>query len=689
MKKHLFAFSFLIGIIVTTTYICLGQDATIENQKWIIGRWENAKYGDILNVSQDSLRFLKNGLVFSKEEEEDWSWDYPKPESINDLEDFFVNRGKVPFEFGYHFDPIQVQEMLSLAFDYETDAYPFDKIKTHLYLDSSNNKVYYYLEDGTKVVLDKTSDLISENQLLADFEEKEQQLSQELASNGYGWLHGQWKQNIYGDLAVLNIDSTSISYAKGFEEQGNIEIDATNQFPFELHNVIESNTIRLALIPNTVYVDKEQQSLYSFYDFDQRIDFTKVSEYTEQEQLAIAQKEEAERQAAYKKSQIIKYSIWAAIGLVGVALLLLLVRWIKKLMPKIKASTLKAKDNDKEKAKEASDKAREKAKELSEKAKESKDKLVDKSKELMERGKVASEQSFEKIKTAVEEKGNGVTGKKPFTPWLVSLLGVYSIVFFDIYIGLLLLIPAVIYLILKKVNPEKAEQLEDNIKQKLQPITSNPMLKHGFITLLVGIVVMRTLGIIPGWSIIGLSVVFLALTKFAPAFAQKIDDGCIGISDKLKLGKIWQNNWIKVVMFALLLLVPILGVRPGQSVYSIVQSEQKTTSTSTQRGGNSLSSNHAHSNGTNTTTFSYQSDIMAYLKSHKFVASNGEYLKFTNSYITNEKASRIGVTYYEILNWNSKTALIRVHTAYNTTMTIYVYAEEGHIVIDGEMYFAK
>ncbi len=592
MNKHSFAILFALVIIISN--VCLGQDATIESQKWIIGRWENAKYGDILNVSQDSLRFLKNGLVFSKEEEENWSWDYPKPESINDLEDFFVNRGKVPFEYGYRFDSIQGQEVLSLAFNYEMDVYPFDKIKSHLYLDSSNKQVYYYLEDGTKVVLDKTSDLISENQLLADFEEKEQQLSQELASNGYGWLHGQWKQNIYGDIAIINIDSTSISYAKGFEEQGNIEIEATNQFPFELHNVIESNTIRLALIPNTVYVDKEQQSLYSFYDFDQRIDFTKVSEYTEQEQLAISQKEEAERQSAYKKSQIIKYSIWAVIGIVGIVLLLLMVRWIKKLMPKIKASTLKATDNAKEKAKEASDKAREKAKEISEKAKESKDKLVDKSKELMEKGKTVGEQSFERIKTAVEENGDDATGKKPFTPWLVSLLGVYSIVFFDIYIGLLLLIPAVIYLILKKVNPEKAEQLMDNIKQKLQPITSKPMLKHGFIALLVGIVVLRTLGIIPGWIIIGLSAAFLALTKFAPAIAQKIDDGCAGICDKLKLGKIWQNNWVKAAVFALLILIPILGIRPGQSVYSTAQSEQRTTSTSTQKGRNSTNSGHIH-----------------------------------------------------------------------------------------------
>ncbi len=515
--------------------------------------------------------------------------------------------------------------------------------------------------------MDKTSDLISENQLLADFEEKEQLLSQELASNGFGWLHGQWKQNLYGDIAIINIDSTSISYAKGFEEQGNIEIDATNQFPFELHNVIESNTIRLALIPNTVYVDKDQQGLYSFYDFDQRIDFTKVSEYTEQEQLAIAQKEEAERQTAYKKSQIIKYLIWAAIGVVGIVLLLLLVRWIKKLMPKIKASALKAKDN-----------AKEKAKEVSEKAKESKDKLVDKSKELMEKGKTVGEHSFERIKTAVEENGDDATGKKPFTPWLVSLLGVYSIVFFDIYIGLLLLIPAVIYLILKKVNPEKAEQLMDNIKQKLQPITSKPMLKHGFIALLVGIVVLRTLGIIPGWIIIGLSAAFLALTKFAPTFAQKIDDGCIGISDKLKLGEIWQNNWVKVAVFALLLLIPILGVRPGQSVYAIAQME---SSSSINKG-----SHHEQQNNNRTTTFSNEASVLSYLYRNTFRSSDGKSIKFKHyAFYYNGKETQAS---YKVKKYNSKTAFVVIQSSIYT-LEVYVYGAEGHIVQEGTMYFAQ
>ena len=50
----------------------------------------------------------------------------------------------------------------------------------------------------------------------------------------------------------------------------------------------------------------------------------------------------------------------------------------------------------------------------------------------------------------------------------------------------------------------------------------------------------------------------------------------------------------------------------------------------------------------------------------------------------------MGVTTYEVIGWDSETALIRVQHPYGTPpIDIYVYAAEGHIVIDGVMYFAK
>ena len=198
----------------------------------------------------------------------------------------------------------------------------------------------------------------------------------------------------------------------------------------------------------------------------------------------------------------------------------------------------------------------------------------------------AASDAFSKI----NEELNPKDGKKPNTPLILILLGLYLVFFFDLYLGLLLLIPSIIYLVLRKVKPEKAERLVTNIKDKLQPITSKPLLKHGLITLLAGIVVWRTLGLIPGLILMGLSIVFLALTKFAPAIAQKIDNGCMGLFDKLNLKNVWKHNWVKIAVLALLLLIPILGIRPGQSVYGIAQSDNKEMSSSGSKGG----TNHVH-----------------------------------------------------------------------------------------------
>lgn len=685
MKKQIVD-AILLGFVILITNVCLGQDATIENYKWLQGEWRNSVYGDVLDVSRESLQFLKNGLVFDNEEDYP---DYERPENINDLMGYLRSIDKVPYQLGYFYDTLSGESYLALLFDHQAETYPFETKQIWLGIDAANHLLFYLNQNGDKVFLDKFSDHTFEEQLALELKEKQEQLPAEIAANQFDWLHGQWKLDFMVNR-ILNIDGDSIKVDEGeFDETTNqFKVSRSEKQPINLQYIINSftNEVELAMMlsPYEIFVDKESQSIYSYYDFDQPIGFEKVSQLTQDEQLAIAQKEEAERQAAYRKGQIIRYSVWAAIGVVGIVLLLLLVRWIKKMMPRIKASTAKASDKAKEKAKEASDKAREKAKEVSKKAIESKDKLVDKSKELMEKGKTVGEQSFERIKTVVEEKGYDTSQKKSFTPWLISLLGVYSIIFFDIYIGILLLIPAVVYLILRKVNPEKAEQLVNKIKGKLQPITSKPMLKHGLIALLVGIVVLRTLGVIPGWIIVGLSVVFLALTKFAPAIAQKIDDGCTGLCDKLKLGKIWQNNWVKVAVFALLLIVPILGVRPGQSVYGIMnpqESSNDSAKASNNVGGNQNSSRNK------TATFHNEMDVMSYLRRHIFKSSNGVRLEFnsTDFSINYQNAT---VTRLIVDSFNHTTAVVRAIGPIDDYY-FYVYGEEGYVIYNNTIYFAK
>ena len=110
---------------------------------------------------------------------------------------------------------------------------------------------------------------------------------------------------------------------------------------------------------------------------------------------------------------------------------------------------------------------------------------------------------------------------------------------------------------------------------------------------------------------------------------------------------------------------------------------------SSSRGGSNSSDNYSSSSQSKKgTTFSYKSDVMSYLKNHKFVSSSGDCIKFTNSSIVG--SSVINVTNFEVVNWDSETAIVRATTIYNTSLTIYVYASEGYIVdSDGDMFFAK
>ena len=379
MDKFILKFSLLLFLSITLPLVCTAQDISTDNYKWLQGEWRNTIYGDILEIDAEGLQFLKNGLVFDVEEMPD-----EKPETIEDLIGSILNSGKVPYQFGYFQDTLSGASYFSILFDYRANTYPFEMEKTWLGLDAENNLVFYLNQNGDKVFLNKFSDLTFEERLASELKEKQERLSAMIDSNQFAWLHGQWNLDFMFNR-VVNIDNDSIKIEeKEYDEAtGRYEVGRTEKQPVNLQYKINDFTheveLALMLMPYEIFVDKTNESIYSYYDFDQRIGFEKVSEFTEQEQLAIAQKEEAERQAAYRKSQIIKYSIWAGIGIAGIVLLLLLIRWIKKMMPKIKASTTKA-----------SDKAKEKAKEISEKAKESKDKLIDKSKELMEKGKAAS-----------------------------------------------------------------------------------------------------------------------------------------------------------------------------------------------------------------------------------------------------------------------------------------------------------
>ena len=269
----------------------LEADAT--GYEWLQGEWKNAVYGDIVAIySDDSIRFLKNGLVFSEEDEADWMWDYPKPETIDDLDGSFLSYDKFPYEIGNWYEMNKGENIEALLFNYLTGEYPFEPISTYLGIDKERKQLYYYSDSGEKVFLTKTSEQVYDEH--QDVLKRNENLSKEIAMHEFDWLRGYWDFDY--DITphiVVNIDDDSVKVEIGDNDETTGRFVAnslqTQKNPLDLQYQINEFThkVDLALVPLDIYVDKESRSLYTYYDFDQRFDFEHVSERTQDEQPSI------------------------------------------------------------------------------------------------------------------------------------------------------------------------------------------------------------------------------------------------------------------------------------------------------------------------------------------------------------------------------------------------------------------
>lgn len=276
-----------------------GKNAA-DGAAWLQGEWKNAVYGDIVDIyPDDSIRFLKNGLVFSEGEEEDWMWDYPKPEIIADLEEDILFQKKFPYEIGIWHEPNLKKDIKALLFKHSEKEYPYDLVSTYLGIDYKEKQLYYYSNSGEKVYLTKTSDLVYDVQLQKREEqkqmevvEKNESLSKEIAAHEFDWLRGYWDLD-YITRFVVNIDDDSVKVEVGETDETTGRFVAnpsqTQKNAFKLQYNINDFTdeVDLVLVPSGLYVDKEGQSLYTYYDFDQRMDFEHVSTQTQDEQPSV------------------------------------------------------------------------------------------------------------------------------------------------------------------------------------------------------------------------------------------------------------------------------------------------------------------------------------------------------------------------------------------------------------------
>ena len=160
------------------------------------------------------------------------------PETMDDIEGCFLNESKFPCTVGSYFEPQTDSSFKALLFNYLTGHYPFEPVPTYLGLDNEGKRLYYYFKNGEKVYLDKYSDNTFEESLDLNLKEKQKQLSSELASNQYEWLHGQWELDFIEHFEV-NIDEDSVKFERWMnEDMSDHEVDQ-KKFPIKLQYEID------------------------------------------------------------------------------------------------------------------------------------------------------------------------------------------------------------------------------------------------------------------------------------------------------------------------------------------------------------------------------------------------------------------------------------------------------------------
>lgn len=179
-----------------------------------------------------------------------------------------------------------------------------------------------------------------------------------------------------------------------------------------------------------------------------------------------------------------------------------------------------------------------------------------------------TKESIECLNNKIRNRKNSNEQPQKFsiTSWMVAVMGVYIFIFWDIVVGLLLLVFTLIYIIVKKAAPVKVEQIAESCKKKLNPITSKPMLAKGLTWLVVGALICRIFSGFIGFLIIVCSIIFLALIKLAPSVCGKVYGFYEEVSNKVGLW--WSKRWVKVVLGVCFIALPFAVQIQNVSVFS-------------------------------------------------------------------------------------------------------------------------
>ena len=183
-------------------------------------------------------------------------------------------------------------------------------------------------------------------------------------------------------------------------------------------------------------------------------------------------------------------------------------------------------------------------------------------KEQMDSVKSATVNGLNKLSEQAEGKKRGLS----VLQWLL-IVGGYIMLFWDVRLGFLTLVAVGIYALIRKFAPEKLEKMTAYCSEKIQPITSRPMLAKGLCGLVAGYLIFRIFFPLTGLIIFLLSIVFLVCTKFAPAVCEKV---VVVLEEAFaKLKPLFGKVWVKVACVVLLIAFPLSMSQEQTSALSL------------------------------------------------------------------------------------------------------------------------
>lgn len=384
------------------------------------------------------------------------------------------------------------------------------------------------------------------------------------------WLYGVWVHNgteIYITPKYYQARRENDTY---LADKDLFELDKIQYVVTEEDNQILGKVIRL----DDFYLDPTSKLIYTLSNVDKRLYMEKISNYV---------------------SPVISYGKWVLVGLVAIAIIIFLIFFLVRLV-KIAISYIK----------QWRQQAKEKLAIKAQEAKKNVYALKDKAKEL-------SNQTQSAASEFVKGKDREV--------YYCLLIGLYLLLFFSIILGILILVPTIVYLILKKKRPEKAESIRSVCSSKLALLESHPHLKRGFIIFIVGLLAFRLISINIGLIIILLACVYLICSKFSSKVSDKIDE-FISLVDKRAI-IIWSKPYAKILMCCFLLVFPFINKAPTNSIVTIA------TPTVEQITG--IEPEQKELRDPQIPSFSTPMDVLLFLSKHTFRSDeNGLRMKIRN-----------------------------------------------------------